>query len=70
MDADGGRRFYSAGRDAVRIRRSRVVLMPRRWHQAGEDACAIRAGDGGKKARFTGKSAYKPLKPFACGNAG
>src|ERR1700753_111463 len=29
-----------------------------------------RAGDGGKKARSPGRVRRKPLKPFACGNAG
>jgi hypothetical protein len=41
--------------DELRLsgRRSRVVLMPRRWHQVlREDA----QGDGGKKARLTGES--------------
>jgi hypothetical protein len=51
-------------------RRSRVVLMPRRWHQVGDDASRIVACDGDKKARSPGRTRSKPLKPFACGNAG
>ena len=31
---------------------------------------AHRAGDGDKKARSPGRARSKPLKPFACGNAG
>jgi hypothetical protein len=62
-----------AGRDAMdarrrerrtrlaRGRRSRVVLMPRRWHQVcGGDS----VGDGGKKARSPGRARRKPLKPL------
>jgi len=30
----------------------------------------LRKGDGDKKARSPGRSRRKPLKPFACGNAG
>jgi hypothetical protein len=38
-------------------RRSRVVLMPRCWHQvSGSDS----ASDGGKKARSPGRARYKP----------
>jgi hypothetical protein len=44
-------------------RRSRVVLMPRRWHQVGDDA-SHHAGDGGKKARSPGRARRKPLKPL------
>src|SRR4030081_1805353 len=68
----------NAGRDAVdaggaadestkRGRRSRVVLMPRLRHQVlREDA----RDDGDKKARSPGRARRKPLKPFACGDAG
>ena len=45
--------------EGVRGRRSRVVLMPRRWHQVGDDALH-RADDGGKKARSPGRARYKP----------
>jgi len=44
-------------------RRSRVVLMPRRRHQVGDDA-SHRAGDGDKKARSPGRSRSSPLKPL------
>jgi hypothetical protein len=37
-------------------RRSRVVLMPRRWHQRGDDCFGNRTGDGGKKARSPGRA--------------
>ena len=39
-------------------RRSRVVLMPRRWHQV----CGTQfpRNDGGKKARSPGRARYKP----------
>jgi hypothetical protein len=61
-----------AGRDAVDAsalltnsarcgRRSRVVLMPRRWHQVGG---IIFADDGGKQARSPGRARRKPLKPL------
>src|SRR5205814_5202503 len=49
-------------------RRSRVVLMPRRWHQALR--MMIRESDGGKKARSPGRARRKPLKPFARGMPG
>jgi hypothetical protein len=42
-------------------RRSRVVLTPRRWSQAGG---VISAGDGGKRARSPGRARRKPLKPL------
>jgi hypothetical protein len=38
-------------------RRSRVVLMPRRWHQVGGSDSI---NDGGKKARSPGRARYKP----------
>ena len=47
-------------------RRSRVVLMPRRWHQLGDDA-PHRTRDGGKKARSPERARRKPLKPIAQG---
>jgi len=46
---------------ASRGRRSRVVLTPRRWRQAGGSNSA---GDGGKKARSPGRARSKPLKPL------
>jgi hypothetical protein len=50
------------GRTTSRGRRRRVVLMPRRWHQVGDDALH-RAGDGDKKARSPERARKKPLKP-------
>ena len=44
-----------------------MVLTPRRRRQVGERNFA---DDGDKKARSPGRSRRKPLKPFACGNAG
>jgi hypothetical protein len=38
-------------------RRSRVVLMPRRWHQVGGSDSI---NDGGKEARSPGRARYKP----------
>jgi hypothetical protein len=46
-----------------RGRRSRVVLMPRRWHQARDDA-PHHTDDGGKQARSPGRARRKPLKPL------
>ncbi len=52
---------------ADRGRRSRVVLTPRRWRQVGgDDPSAMVA----KKPGSPGRARRKPLKPFACGNAG
>jgi hypothetical protein len=48
-------------------RRSRVVLTPRRWRQARG---AIRASEGGKKARSPGRARRKPLKPLRAGMPG
>jgi hypothetical protein len=39
------------------VRRSRVVLTPRRWRQVGG---IISAGDGGKQARSPGRARSKP----------
>jgi len=44
-----------------RGRRSRVVLMPRRWHQA---LWEIPRGDGDNKARSPERARRKPLKPL------
>ena len=44
-------------------RRSRSVLIPRRWYQVGDDA-SHRADDGGNKARSPGRLRRKPLKPL------
>jgi hypothetical protein len=62
-----GGRGLAEGRMASRGRRKRVVLMPRRWHLAimlAHYAC------GDNKARSPGRARHRPLKPFACGNAG
>src|SRR5579863_5751994 len=67
LGAGCGGRFGGARRAARSGRRSRVVLTPRRWRQASRK---YPRGDGGKKARSPGRARYKPLKPFACGNAG
>jgi hypothetical protein len=59
------------------VRRSRVVLTPRRW-------CQVRGGlvgptgrrqtisvdDGGKQARSPGRARRKPLKPLRAGTSG
>jgi hypothetical protein len=47
------------------VRRSRVVLTPRRWRQVRAEA--IRKSDGGKKARSPGRARRKPLKPLRRG---
>jgi hypothetical protein len=41
---------------ADRGRRSRGVLIPRRWYQVLKKLTLLK-GDGGKKARFTGETA-------------
>ena len=48
------------------VRRSRVVLTPRRWRQVGDDVRSFRhhVGDGDKKARSPRRSRRKPLKPL------
>src|SRR5665213_3247243 len=48
-------------------RRSRVVLMPRRRHQASRK---YPRGDGDKKARSPGRVRNKPLKPSRAGMPG
>src|SRR5262245_16660474 len=63
MDACCVRRS-SAGRKRGSVRRSRVVLAPRPWRYVGSNA-----GNGGKKGRFPGESAYKPSNHCA-GKAG
>ena len=59
------------------VRRSRVVLTPRRWRQVRGVASAqpgldktISAGDGGKRARSPGRARRKPLKPLRAGMPG
>jgi hypothetical protein len=47
--------------DVAGVRRSRVVLTPRRWCQGGGGNSA---DDGGKKARSPGRARNKPLKPL------
>jgi hypothetical protein len=61
MDADGADNERRRGG-----RRSRVVLTPRRWRQAGESDFT---GDGGNKARSPG-SAEEPVKTIAQGRPG
>jgi hypothetical protein len=77
-ECDGRGRALDETRE--RGRRSRVVLMPRRWHQLGDDVGALRGddashrtevlspshhtGDGGNKARSPGRARSKPLKPL------
>ena len=51
-------------------RRSRVVLTPRRWRQHGDNAHALRAGDGDNKARFTRESTKETVKTTARGMPG
>src|SRR5579863_419910 len=53
---------------AVRGGRSRVVLTPRRWRQVRE--VMILRATVARKPGSPGRARYKPLKPFACGNAG
>jgi hypothetical protein len=53
--AEDGARTMRAGRG----RRSRVVLIPRRWNQVRERAMRA-AGDGGQQARRTEEITYKP----------
>ena len=60
-------RMVLVTRALVRGRRSRVVLTPRRRRQVSGGNTT---GDGDKKARSPGRARRKPLKPFACGNAG
>ena len=54
---------------AFRGRRSRVVLTPRRWRQARDDAMH-HTGDGDNKARSPGRVRRKPLKPSRAGMPG
>jgi hypothetical protein len=53
----GVRRVRSPDEYADSVRRNRVVLAPRPWRYAGWSSPA---GNGGKKGRFPGESAYKP----------
>jgi hypothetical protein len=57
--------------DVAGVRRSRVVLTPRRWCQGGGGDVGpngpdtpLSAGDGDKKARSPGRVRRKPLKPL------
>src|ERR1700674_111889 len=59
------------------VRRSRVVLTPRRWRQVRGVASArpgldknTSADDGGKRARSPGRARHKPLKPLRAGMPG
>ena len=44
---------------AAFVRRSRVVLTPRRWRHVGDDA-SHHADNGGKRARSPGRARRKP----------
>src|SRR5712675_984753 len=59
------------------VRRSRVVLTPRRWRQVCGVKSAqpgldknISVGDGGKRARSPRRARRKPLKPLRAGTSG
>src|SRR3979490_484377 len=59
------------------VRRSRVVLTPRRWRQIRGGASAqpgldktSSVDDGGKQARSPGRARRKPLKPLRAGTSG
>ena len=60
------------------VRRSRVVLTPRRWRQVrgglvgptGRGQSLNPLGDGGKRARSPGRARRKPLKPLRAGTSG
>src|SRR5882757_7931490 len=59
------------------VRRSRVVLTPRRWRQVCGVASAqpgldktYSLSDGGKQARSPGRARRKPLKPLRAGTSG
>jgi hypothetical protein len=59
------------------VRRSRVVLTPRRWRQVLRSCVGptglrqnISADDGGKRARSPGRARRKPLKPLRAGMPG
>jgi hypothetical protein len=60
------------------VRRSRVVLTPRRWRQVrgcyvgptGLQAQRWSVDDGGKRARSPGRARRKPLKPLRAGTPG
>src|SRR6202158_6051043 len=59
------------------VRRSRVVLTPRRWRQVRGVKSAqpgldktISVGDGGKRARSPRRARRKPLKPLRAGMPG
>src|SRR5579863_194174 len=69
----GGMRWTRVDRHderSARGRRKRVVLMPRRWSSSRPTMLTHRGGDGDNKARSPGRARHRPLKPFACGNAG
>ena len=64
------RDWYQARRvafvETVRGRRSRVVLMPRRWHQVGGESCKRRW----QESPVTGESAKETVKTIARGMPG
>ena len=67
VGAGCGGRELRARRTRCCGRRSRVVLIPRRWDQVCKDD--LRATVASKPGT-PGRARRKPLKPFACGNAG
>jgi len=61
--------FGAADERIIGGRRSRVVLIARRWYQVIDNASHC-AGDGGKKARLTRESAKETVKTIRAGKAG
>jgi hypothetical protein len=61
VDAAGAR-----DEGACRGRRSRGVLIPRRWYQALKKLTLLR-GDGGNKARLSGETTKETVKTIARG---
>ena len=61
MDAAGAR-----DECVCRGRRSRGVLIPRRWYQALKKLTPLR-GDGGNKARLSGETTKETVKTIARG---
>ncbi len=65
-------------RDVACGRRSRVVLTPRRWRQVRRRFCRVQPGLAEHlnplmtvtTSRSPGRARSRPLKPFACGDAG
>src|ERR1700722_14036943 len=65
--AECGGRLRRADERTLSGRRSRVVLTPRGWRQAGG---VLSAGDGVKKARSPGRARSSQLKPLRAGAPG